>query len=188
MLVALQACGHPQGAPATVGNTSAPARTQIAAAKPTLDACALITQADADAVLGASGKRSEHAADDRFTSHCSYESVDSAGGFNGFGVEISSSADAQEAKTGFGIKQQLYSNYAIYRYELLADIGDAAFLAVNKTPDEFKRTDMSALIAHQQILVAIRNTEAIDITTSYFGAEKPADAVKALGRKLAAKF
>jgi hypothetical protein len=70
----------------------------------------------------------------------------------------------------------------------LPDIGDAAFIAVNKTPEEFKGTDMSALIAHQQILMTVRNNKAIDITASYFGPEKSTAAVKTLARKLAAKF
>jgi hypothetical protein len=188
----LTACGEqhtpPAATPIAANAPAALARAQETAKAPRLDACALITQADADAILGVPGKLSEHAADDRFTSHCSYESADATSGFNGFGIEIGSNADAQEAKTSFAIKQQLYSNYTIYHYELLPDIGDAAFLAVSKVPDEFKTTDMSALIAHQQILMAIKSTKAIDITTSYFGTERTTGAVQTIARKLAAHF
>jgi len=153
-----------------------------------LNACALLTGADAAAVLGMPGKLTEHAADDRFASHCSYESADASNGFNAFGIEIGSSTDPTEAKSAFAVKQGLYSNYTIYHFELLPGIADAAFLAVSKTPDEFKTTQMSSLIAHQQILMAIKNGKTIQITTSYFGAEKSTAAVQTLARKLAAQL
>ncbi len=186
----LQACEPQRTPPAiTAGKAVAPqAPAQEAAISSTLDACALITQADADAVLGAPAKRDEHAPDDRFTSHCSYQSVDASHGFNGFGVEIGTSTDSLEARTSFATKQQLYLNYTIYHYELLPDIGDAAFLAVSKIPEQFKGGEMAALVAHQQILATIRNVKSIDITTSYFGPEKSTEAMQALARKLIARF
>jgi hypothetical protein len=187
MLGLLQACDRQRSPPATaavVPKTPAKETTP----SPTLDACALITPADVDAILGAPGKPTGHAADDRFSSHCSYESVDASRGFNGFGVEIGTSKDILEARTSFEVKQQLYLNYTIYHYELLPDIGDAAFLAVSKIPEQFKAGEIAALVAHQQILATFRNVKSIDITTSYFGPEKSTEAMQALARKLIARF
>jgi hypothetical protein len=184
----LSACAQQHAPAAVAGNPDAATSAQARKNPPVLDACALLTQADADAVLGNEGKLTEHAADDRFASHCSYESADATSGFNAIGIQIGFSADAQAAMTEFEIKRGLYSNYTIYRFELLPGIGDAAFLAVSKTPDEFKTAQMSSLIAHQQLLMAIKNSKAIHITTSYFGAEKSTAAIQTLARKLAAQL
>jgi hypothetical protein len=159
-------------------------------APPIPDACALISQADVDAVLGMTGKRSEHAKDDRFASHCSYESMDSSNGVNNFGVTIHSNEDAAEAKRGESMKKEMYANFALYSYQELSGIGDDAFLAVSNEPKgaAYESGSLASMIAHQQILMLVKGSKDIEIIVSYFGRERSTNGTKALAKNLAEKI
>ena len=158
------------------------------AATPILDACVLISQADADAVLGTPGKLSEHEKDDRFASHCNYEAVEQNSGANNFGVEIHTDEDVADAKSGQAMKKGIYSNVAIYDYQVLNGIGDEAFLAVSKPPGAaFESGPLAATVAHQQIVMLVKGSKDIEIIVSYFGKERSTDGLKALAKGLAGK-
>ena len=159
-------------------------------ALPIADVCALISQADVDAVLGMPGKPSEHAEDDRFASHCSYESVDSSNGVNNFGVTIHSDEDGADAKRGQAMKKEMYSNFALYSYEELSGIGDDAFLAVSKAPTgaAYESGPLASMLARQQILMLSKGSKDIEIIVSYFGKERSTNGTKALAKTLAEKL
>jgi hypothetical protein len=157
-------------------------------AAPIPDACALISQAIADAVLGTPGKLSEHEKDDQFASHCNYEAVDQNNGANNFGVEIHTDENAADAKQGQAINKGLYSNIKLYDYQVLSGIGDEAFLAVSKPPGAgFESGPLAAMVAHQQILMLVKGSKDIEITVSYFGKERSTDGLKVLAKSLADK-
>lgn len=150
---------------------------------PILDACALISQADADAVLGTPSKLSEHVMDTEFASHCSYASTDTSNGPNNFAVAISTDENAADAKSGHARQKEAHSNAPGLGYDIqmLPGIGDDAFLALNKSPPG---TDSGA---QQQILELVKGSKEIEIIVSYFGKQRSTDGLKALAKNLADK-
>lgn len=201
MAVALAGCGSQGDAstPGSTANVAGAATTPVAGQQPTvaaatavapiLDACALISQADADAVLGAPGKLSEHEKDDKFALHCNYEAVDQSNGVGGFGVEIHTDENAADAKEGQAMKKGMYSNMKLFDYQVLSGIGDDAFLAVSKpTSADFASGPLASMATHQQVLMLSKGSKDIEITVSYLGKERSADGLKALAKKLADHF
>lgn len=200
LVVALTtACGHKDGAStagvnadstAAAANEPNAASASASAAKADgaiLDACALVTQADAESILGVPAKLSEREKDDKYASHCSYEAVDQTSGVNLLGVEIHNDEDANDARTGLGINRKLYSNDTsgnIYVYEALSGIGDDAFMVTNKVPEGVP-AEMYAMLSDQQMLFAAKGAKDIHIITSYSGKPRTADSLKALAKKLA---
>ena len=193
----LTACGHQDGAStaaasadpaATAANETASPQAAVATADGgILDACSLVTQADAESILGVPAKLSEREKDDKYASHCSYEAVDQTHGVNMLGVEIQTDEDANDAKTGLGINRKMYSSDAsanIYLYEALSGIGDDAFMVSNKPPAGMP-PEMFSMISDQQMVFAVKGAKDIHIITSYSGKPRTADALKALGKKLA---
>jgi hypothetical protein len=152
-----------------------------------LDLCKLISQEDADAVLGEPTKRSEHAQDDKYSSHCSYVAVEETHGANTFGVEVHNDESPADARRGQAVKKTLYSNFAIYNYQELSGFGDAGFLAVSKPPQgaAFESGPLAAMIARQQILMMSKGSKDIEIIVSYFGKERSPESLKTLTKKLA---
>ena len=197
------ACGGPHGpAGNSVGGLSAAikaveqkhsaaedaAAEASRAAAPILDACALVSQAIADAVLGTPGKLSEHEKDDQFASHCNYESVDQNNGANNFGVEVHTDENAADAKQGQAINKGLYSYIKLYDYQVLSGIGDEAFLAISKPPGAgFESGPLAAMVAHQQILMLVKGSKDIEIIVSYFGKERSTVDLRVLAKNLADK-
>jgi hypothetical protein len=190
------ACGRHDDA-AAAGSHVDPAASgseAVAAAAPTanvdnaiVDACSLVTQADAESILGVAAKLSEREKDDKYASHCSYEAVDQASGVNMLGVEIHTDEDANDAKTGLGINRKMYSSDAsanVYLYEALSGIGDDAFMVSNKPPAGMP-PEMFSMISDQQMVFAVKGAKDIHIITSYSGKPRTADALKALAKKLA---
>jgi hypothetical protein len=198
LAVASTACGHKEGASvagadsnqATADPSAAQAQASAPAAKAEggiLDACSLVTQADAESILGVPAKLSEREKDDKNASHCSYEAVNQTGGVNLLGVEISTNEDANEAKTGLGINRKMYASDAsanIYQYEALSGIGDDAFIVSNKPPAGMP-AEMFSMLSDQQMVFAIKGAKDIHIITSYSGKPRTADTLKALAKKLA---
>lgn len=152
-----------------------------------LDACALVGQANADAVLGTPAKVKEHELDDRHASHCNYESVDLSHGVNSFGVSIHTDESPAEAQTGQSIKQGIYSNFQIYDYQLLSGVGDGAFLAVNKPPKDpaFESGPLAAMVARQQVLMLFKGSRDVEIIVSYSGKERSTEALTTMAKHLA---
>ena len=196
LAAALTACGHPgatagaptridpavaavDSAPAAVGSPAAP---KIDGA--ILDACSLVTKADAESILGAPARLYESEKDDKFASHCSYEAVDQLHGVNMLGVEIHTDEDANDAKTGLAINRKMYSNASagnIYDYQALSGIGDDAFIVANKTPKGMP----AEMMQDQQLLFAVKGIKDIHMITSYSGAPRLADSLQALAKRLA---
>jgi hypothetical protein len=171
-------------------STAAAAQQPVTTASTTdgaiLDACSLVAQADADAVLGAPGKLSEHEKDDKFALHCNYEALDQSSGVNNFGVEIHTDEDAADAKQGQTMKKGMYSNITLYDYQVLSGIGDDAFLAVSKPPSAALASGpLASMVAHQQVLMLSKGSKDIEIIVSYTGKERSADGLKVLAKKLA---
>ena len=195
LAMALTACGHPDavGAAANVDPPGAAINSATAAdgSPPPdridaaiLDACSLVTKADAESVLGAPAKISEREKDDKFASHCSYEAVDQSHGVNMLGVEIHTDEDAGDAKTGLAINRKMYSSDSagnIYAYQVLSGIGDDAFIATNKTPKGMP----AEMIQDQQLLFAVKGIKDIHIIASYSGAPRLAGSLTALAKKIA---
>ena len=177
-----EAAGKNDSAGAAQATDQKPAAAAATADAPILDACALISQADADAVLGTPGKLSAHVEDNEFTSHCSYESVDASHGPNTLGITISTDLDATSAKSGFASEKKMHSDVAQYDSQALTGIGEDAFLAVSKSP---QGADSGV---HQQILELVKGSKGIKIIVSYFGKQRSTDAVKALAKSLADKI
>jgi hypothetical protein len=177
-----EAAGNNDSAGAAQATDQKPAVAAATADAPILDACALISQADADAVLGTPGKLSAHVEDNEFTSHCSYESVDASNGPNTLGVTISTGLDATSAKSGFEREKKMYSDVAQYDSQVLPGIGEDAFLAENRSP---QGADSGV---QQQILGLAKGSKEIKIIVSYFGKQRSTDAVKALAKNLADKI
>lgn len=195
------ACGHQGGATAAGASAESPAaaanETDAAQAPASathadgaiLDACSLIGQADADAVLGAPGKLSEHEKDDKYALHCNYEAVDQSSGVNNFGAEIHTDENVAEAQEGQAMHKGMYSNMKLFDYQDLSGIGDDAFLAVSKPPSaDFASGPLASTVAHQQVLMLSKGSKDIEITVSYMGKERSADGLKALAKKLADKI
>ena len=189
-------CGHQDGAvTADAHGDSATAAASDTAAAPLanaaatiLDACSLVSQADADAVLGTPGKLSEREKDDKHVSHCSYEAVDQSNGVNSFGVEIQTDENAADANEGQAMNKGMYSNIKLYDYHVLSGIGDDAFLAVSKPPSaDFASGPAALIVTHQQVLMLVEGSKDIVIKVTYRGKERPTDALKALAKKLADK-
>lgn len=193
------ACGHQDGASAAGATTdsavaavnataTAPASSPAATADGGIvDACSLVTQADAESILGAPAKLSEHEKDDEQASHCSYEAVDQAHGVNMLGVEIHNDEDANDAKTGLGINRKMYSSDTtgnVYVYETLSGIGDDAFMVTNKIPPTMP-PEMYGMLTDQQMVFAVKGARDIQIITSYSGKPRSADTLKVLAKKLA---
>ena len=193
------ACGHKDGAAtasanadstAAAANESAAASSSAPVAKADaaiLDACGLVTQADAESILGVPAKLSEREKDDKYASHCSYEAADQTSGVNLLGVEIHNDEDANDARTGLGINRKMYSSDAsanVYVYEALSGIGDDAFMVTNKIPATMP-PEMYGMLQDQQMLFAVKGAKDIHIITSYSGKPRTADALKALAKKLA---
>lgn len=151
-----------------------------------LDLCTLISQEDADAVLGEPSKRSEHAQDDKYSSHCSYVAVEETHGANNFGVEVHNDESPADAQRGQAMKKTMYSNVSLYNYQELSGFGDAGFLAVSKPPQgaDFESGPLAAMIAHQQILMMSKGSKDIEIIVSYFGRERSPESLKSLTKKL----
>lgn len=167
-----------------------PTETAATADGAILDACTLVTQADAESILGVPAKLSEREKDDKHASHCSYEAVDQNNGFNNLGVEIHNDEDANEARTGLEINRKMYaSNTAgnIYVYEALSGIGDDAFLVTNKTPEGVP-AEMSGMLQDQQMLFLIKGGKDIEMTASYTGKARSTDSLKVVAKKLADHF
>jgi hypothetical protein len=190
------ACGRHDDATAAASHAdpAASASEVAAAAAPAanassaiVDACALVTQADAESVLGTPAKLSESEKDDKHASHCSYEAVDQASGVNMLGVEIHTDEDANEAKTSLAINRKMYSSDAsgnVYVYETLAGIGNDAFLVSNKVPQGIP-PEMAGMLSDQQMVFAAKGGKDIHIITSYSGKQRSTDSLKALAKKLA---
>jgi len=189
------ACGRHEDAAAAGSHVDpAASASEVAAAAPAanasgavVDACALVTLADAESILGTPAKLSESEKDDKHASHCSYEAVDQASGVNMLGVEIHNDEDANDAKTGLGINRKMYSSDAsanVYLYEALNGIGDDAFMVSNKPPAGMP-PEMFSMISDQQMVFAVKGAKDIHIITSYSGKPRTADALKALAKKLA---
>lgn len=196
LTVALSACGHQDRTTAAESHpkfattdASAGAATPGPAARldaAILDACSLVSQADAASVLSTPAKLSEHAADDKKSSHCVYEAVDQSHGFNNLGIQINTDEDASDAKTHFVVDQRMYENSnagAIYTYEVLTGIGDGAFLVTNKVPEDLL-AKVPAMVQDQQMLFLIKGPKDIMINTNYSGKPRSADSLKALAKKL----
>ena len=167
-----------------------PSATAVAADGAILDACALVTQADAESILGVPAKLSEREKDDKHASHCSYEAVDQNKGFNNLGVEIHTDEDANEAKTGLEINRKMYaSNTAsnVYVYQALSGIGDDAFVVTNKTLEGVP-AEMSSMLQDQQMLFLVKGGKDIQMTASYTGKARSTESLKVLAKKLADHF
>ena len=198
LAMASTACGHQEGASAagadtnqaTADSSATPAQASAPAANTDaaiLDACSLVTQADAESILETPAKLSEREKDDKQASHCSYEAVDQTHGVNRFDVEINANEDANEAKTGLGINRKMYSSDSsanVYVYEALSGIGDDAFMVTNKIPATMP-PEMYGMLTDQQMLFAVKGAKDIHIVTSYSGKPRTADTLKALAKKLA---
>ena len=154
---------------------------------PILDACSLISQEEADAVLGEPTKMSDHEKDDRFSSHCHYVAVEEAHAANGFGVQIHNDEDANEARSGLAIKKGIYSNVSLYTLQELSGIGDGGFLAMSKAPEgeAFQSGLLAAMVAHQQIVMMYKGAKDVEILVSYFGKERSTDGLKILTKRVA---
>ncbi len=154
---------------------------------PMLDACSLISQEEADAVLGEPTKMSDHEKDDRFSSHCYYVAVEEAHAANGFGVEIHNDEDANDARSGQAMKKGIYSNVSLYTLQELSGIGDGSFLAVSKAPEgeAFQSGPLASMVAHQQILMMYKGAKDVEILVSYFGKERSTDGLKTLTKRVA---
>jgi hypothetical protein len=152
-----------------------------------LDACSLISQEEADAVLGEPTKVSEREKDDRFSSHCHYEAVEPSHAANGFAVQIHNDEDANEARNGQTMKKGIYSNVSLYTLQELSGFGDGGFLAVSKAPggEAFQSGPMASMVAHQQIVMMYKDSKDVEILVSYFGQERSTDGLKTLTRKVA---
>ena len=198
---ALAACGHQQATTAastadstvaaaiepTAASASAPAAKAEAAI---LDVCVLVTQADAESILGVPAKLSEREKDDKYASHCSYEAADETSGVNLLGVEIHNDEDPNDAKTGLGINRKMYSSDSsanVYVYEALSGIGDDAFMVTNKIPATMP-PEIYGSLTDQQMLFAVKGAKTIEITTNYAGKPRPTDSLKALAKRLADHF
>jgi hypothetical protein len=177
-----EAAANNDSAGAAQATDQKPAVAAATADAPILDACALISQADADAVLGTPSKLSAHVEDNEFASHCSYESVDASNGPNTLGVTISTDLDAASAKTSFEREKKMHSDVAQFDSQVLPGIGEDAFLAEPKSP---QGSDSGV---QQQILELVKGSKRIKIIVSYFGKQRSADAVKALAKNLADKI
>jgi len=178
-----EAAGSNDSAAAAPAADQKPAVAAATADSPILDACALINQADADAVLGTPGKLSAHVEDNEFTSHCSYESADTSNGPNTFGVTIiSTNLDATYWKTGFANQKKDHSDVAMYDSQVLPGIGEDAFLSLSKSPQDPNPG------VQQQILGVVKGSKEIEIIVSYFGKRRSTDGLKALAKNLANKI
>jgi hypothetical protein len=193
-------CGHQEGATATAASAQSPASAanETAAEQAStstshadgaiLDACSLVSKADAEGILATPAKRGEHATDDKHASHCQYDAANQdTSGYNSLSVEIHNDEDVKEATTGFEIHQKLYENSnagAVYTYEVLTGIGDGAFLVTNKVPENIL-AKMPAMIQDQQMLFVVKGAKDIEVNTSYMGKPRLADNLKALAKKLA---
>lgn len=146
-----------------------------------IDVCALVSLADAESILGTPAKLSEHQPDDEQSSSCHFDSVDETHGVNNLMVEIHTSEDVNEVKTGMAMDKQMWKG------ETLSGIGDDALLSVNKQPDvgADASAEVVAMLPDQQILIAIKGARKIQVTANYFGRPRPTDSLKALGKKLA---
>ena len=154
---------------------------------PLLDACSLISQEDADAVIGEPSKPTEHQENDKHSSHCHYSATEPSHIANGFGVEIHNDEDASEAKNGQAMKKGIYSNVSLYALEDLSGTGDGGFLAVSKAPDNeaFKSGPLASMVARQQVLMMYKGSKDVEIIVSYFGPEHTTEALQTMSKKLA---
>lgn len=183
-------CGHQDGAvTADAHGDSATAAASDTAAAPVakaaasiLDACSLISQADAEGILGTPAQLAEHMKDDKDESHCQYNAANqNTSGFNSLMVKIHSDEDANEARAGFAIQQKMAATNA---YEPLTGIGDDAFLVTNK-PLEGVPPEM---MQDAQTLYLIKGAKDIMVSTQFTGKPRSADSLKALAKKLADHF
>jgi zinc-ribbon domain len=170
------------GGPFSGGSASKSKRGQL------IDACSLISQEDADAVLGEPSTRSEHQADDAYSSHCHYSVAEATHATNGFGVEIHNNEDASEARTGQTLSKGIYSNFAIYNYQDLSGFGDGGFLAVSKSAGDMESSPLAGMVARQQVLMAYKGSRNVNIIVSYFGKAHTDDALKTLTQKILARI
>lgn len=153
-----------------------------------IDACSLISQEDADAVLGEPSTQNEHQSDDAHSSHCHYSATEATHAANGFGVEIQNNEDDNEARNGQAISKTIYSNFSVYNYQELSGFGDGGFLAVNKSPADLDSSPLAGMIARQQVLMAYKGSRNINIIVSYFGKAHSDDALKTLTQKILAQI
>jgi hypothetical protein len=153
-----------------------------------MDVCALVTNADAESILGIPVKLNDHEPDDQFASHCAYQGVDLTKGFSGLQVEVDTDEDADAAKTNYEIAKKIYSNFQVYNLESLSGVGDEAFLAVSKLPEQFNTKELSSRFPQQQILVVTKNTKSLKLMSSLSGGTASSDSLKAVGKKLADGF
>ena len=203
MAACFGACGHPDGtspagsnvdAAVAAARSSAAAHASFAAvaktATPIIDACALVSLADAESVLGTSARLAEHAQDDKHASHCQFDAVDQSRGFNSLMIEIHNDDSPAEAVSGMAMHRQMYASDAagsVYHYEVLSGVGDAAFLATNKVP-EAVLAQMPDMLQDQQMLFFIKGARDCNIIASYSGKPRSNDNLKALAQKLARHF
>ena len=191
------ACGQKDAAstaganadPSAVAANAAEAQASASAAKADggiLDVCALVTQADAEGIMGVPAKISERQ-NDEHKSGCSYVAVDQPNGNNLLAVTIHTDEDANEAKTGLEVNRKLYANDSAantFAYAALSGIGDDAFMASTKLPDGMP-AEMADGLPGQQLLFAVKGAKDIDIMTSYSGKRRTGDTLKALAKKVA---
>lgn len=155
--------------------------------EPVVDACSLISQEDADAVIGEPSKRTEHQENDKHSSHCHYSAAEPSHIANGFGVEIHNDEDASEARNGQAMKRGIYSNVSLYSLEELGSMGDGGFVAVSKAPEgeAFKTGPLASMVARQQVLMMYKGSKDVEIIVSYFGPEHTTEALQTMSKKLA---
>lgn len=195
--LALAGCGSDTTASKSGGDASQPDSSahEIAAAQASapapkadggiIDVCSLVSLADAESILGTPAKLSEHQPDDKQSSSCNFDSVETQG-VNNLGVKIDTSlSDVSEVKIGMAMDKKKQG------VETLSGIGDDALVSGdplvpgNEQPDVGGDPKMAAMLPVQQTLIAIKGARRIQISTNYFGKPRPTDSLKALGKKLA---
>ena len=183
-------CGHQNGAvtPAAHGD-SATAAASVTAAAPVakaaasiFDACSLISQTEAEGILGTPAILAAHEKYDEHESHCQHNAANqNTSGFNSLMVKIHTDEDANEARAGFAIWQKMAAATA---YESLTGIGDGAFLITNKPPEG----SPPEMMQDAQTLSLIKGARDIMVSTQFTGKPRSTDSLKALAKKLADHF
>ena len=183
-------CGHQNGAVTSAAHgDSATAATSVTAAAPVakaaasiLDACSLISQTEAEGILGTQAILAAHEKDDEHESHCQYNAANqNTSGFNSLMVKIHTDEDANEARAGFAIQRKVA---AASDYESLTGIGDGAFLITNKPPEDTP----PEMMQEAQTLYLIKGARDIMVSAQFSGEPRSTDSLKALAQKLADHF
>ncbi len=177
--------GNPDSLAMQIAKAHHDAEHAASARAPLPDACSLVSQADAENILGGPVKSGEHAANDEHATHCQYETT--CQGSDSLIVEIQANDNVAEARQGQEIKRHIYGGDTAenaYRYEVLRGIGDDAFLVTNKQPAGMPAQMVDAL-PDQQMLFAIKGANGIELNTNYSGKPRSADSLEALAKKIA---